>query len=257
MTMKKKKKSNLSNVYSVLVVGSNPNDLISEYDLNIDTKPYILYKYSDMDKLRQNKILFYEELKKSTSINKRLVETMDLTIKALSEMSDMEHFKEIGKDYGFDGDGNIISTENPKGKWYTCEEGGKHFSESLKNKSGEWVTSELMGNIKWSDIHRNEDKMSVYNRTWDLCVNKLKIETDKDNTIYENMKDYSNYFKGFKNKTEYVEYSTSFFTNAILINNKWIDMEYSDSMDWVINFYDRYVLNIKKDELITIYECTK
>lgn len=253
----KKKQSNLTGVYSVLVVGSNPNDLISEYDLNIDVDPYILYKYDDMDKLRQNKIFFYEELKKNESINKRLSETIDLTIKTLNEMSDVEHFKEVGKDNGFDGNGNIISTENVKGKWYTCEEGGEYFSELLKNKNGKWVTSELMSNIDWPKIHRNKDKVNMYNRTWDLCVNKSKIETDKDNSIYQNMKDYTNYFEGFKGKSEYVDYSTSFFTNAILFNNKWLDIEYSDSMDWVINFYDNYISNIKKDELITIYQCAR
>lgn len=252
-----KKKNDLLGVYSVLVIGNNPNDLISEYDLNIDTEPYVLYKYNDMDKLRQNKILFYEELKKNTDTNKGLFETIDLTIKALSDMSDVEHFKESGKDYGFDGDGNIISTENTKGKWYTCERGGKYFSEVLKNKKGEWVTSELMGNIDWSEMHRNKAKVDMFNRTWDLCVNKLPIETDKDKTIYENMKDYVNYFKGFKGKSEYVNYSTSFFTNAVLNNNEWLDMEYSDSMDWVVNFYDRHILKIKKDETITIFQCAK
>lgn len=252
-----KKKNDLLGVYSVLVVGNNPNDLISEYDLNIDVEPYILYEYDNMAKLRQNKIIFYEELKRNINTSKGLIETINLTIKALREMSDLEHFKEAGKDYGFDGDGNIISTENINGKWYTCEKGGKYFSEVLKNKKGEWVTSELMGNIDWSEIHRNKDRVEMFSRTWDLCVDEIPIETDKDKKIYENMKDYVNYFKGFNDKSEYVNYSTSFFTNAVLSNNKWLDMEYSDSMDWVINFHDRYISNIKKDEIVTIFQCTK
>lgn len=255
--IKKRRNNNLLGVYSTLIVGDNPVELISKYDLNIDVEPYILYKYNDMGKLRQNKIIFYEELKKNASTSKRMVETIDLTIKALNEMTDIEHFQEIGRDYGFDGDGNIISTENKIGKWYTCEMGGKYFSETLKNRKGKWVTSELMGNIDWSDIHRNEDRVALFNRTWELCVDNIPIETDGDKNIYKNMKDYINYFKGFKDKCEYINYSTSFFTNAILINNKWIDMEYSDDIDWVINFYDRYISNIKKDETITIFQCTK
>ena len=65
------------------------------------------------------------------------------------------------------------------------------------------------------------------------------------------------YFESFKDDVQYVKYNTSFFTNAVVINGTWFDMDDCEPFGWVINFYDNYIKNLNEDKLITIFECTK
>ena len=71
------------------------------------------------------------------------------------------------------------------------------------------------------------------------------------------MRHLTDYFKNFKNKEEYIKYNSSFFTNAVILNGKWIDMEDFDYSDWIINYFNNYISKLKNDELISIFECTK
>lgn len=243
--------------FSVLVVGDNPDDQISVFDSLIDLEdPYILYHYSDISKIRKSKIKFYEELLKNYD-NPNTIDVLNKEILKLKSFTNEEYYNYLGELNSYDENKNIITFENPNGKWTTCERGGKIFSNYLKNINNNGVISDINSNINWSLIHRNEQEVNKHNRTWLLCVDGVNPESDFDYKIIKNMSRITNYFNSFKCKEEYINYSTSFWTYAIIINGKWFDMEEEKDIDWIINFYDTNIKNLPKKTLLTIYECTK
>lgn len=251
------KNSELLSYFSLLVIGDNPDEKVFKYDMMDDSdKSYIIYEYKDVPVLRKNRIFFYEEFKKKT-VDKKIIDTINKQLNKLKSQTDIDYYTELGEYYTYDEHMNIISNENPKGKWITCDKGGKLFNSYLKDFNGNNITSGLKKNIDWNNIHLNENKVNLYSRTWDLCVNKIKPENDKDKQIISNMKLYTPYFKQFKNKEEYTKYSCSFWTYAIIVNNEWFDMEEINEYSWITNFYDKYIKDLSDDTLITIYECTK
>lgn len=242
--------------FSVLVIGDNPDEQIGKYDSMKDVpKPYILYNYSDIHKLRGNKLKIYQELLKKFK-NSREKEPINKKIAELKGLSDQEYYQQLGELNSFDEHNNIISTENPYGKWLTCEKGGRIFSKYMLDYNGNGLVSGKKEDFDWSLFHMNQQRVDVYGRTWDLCVNNIKPETDKDATILKNMAPYKSIFKTFKNKEDYIKTSCSFWTYAIVFNGDWLDMYGKDGNTWICHFYDTFIKSLPKDELITIYECT-
>lgn len=257
-TIKINKNSGMLDYFSVIVIGDNPDSEIEKYDSMRDvSKPYIIYKYSDIHKIRLERIKFYSEFMKNTK-DLNIINGIKKQLNSLNSMSDIEYYSQLGELHSYDLDKNIISTENPFGKWITCDKGGRIFSNYLKDFNDNGINCAKECDIDWSLIHLREDKVNIYNRTWDLCVNKINPETDKDKEILKNMRKYDSYFKNFLNKDEYVKVSSSFWSYAVIDNNKmWFDMENVDEFDWIINFYDKFIKDLDPNTLITIYECTK
>lgn len=243
--------------FSVLVIGQNPDEQILKFDMMEDVKnPYIIYNYSDLNKIRKNKIKIYKELIKSINILKDK-EVLLKKIDELKNITDEQYYFSLSELNMLDSNKNIISTENPDGKWLTCEKGGKIFSNYMKDNNDNGIISCKKNDVAWPLTHMKKDKTNLYDRTWELCVNDLSPETDKDKNIINNMKSYKIYFNSFKNKKEYIKMSCSFWTYAVCINGEWVDMDDKDEFDWISNFYEKFIEKLPSDELITIYECTK
>jgi len=243
--------------FSVLVIGINPEEQISKYDEMSDAKePYILYQYKDMGKLRKLQIEIYKGYLKSIKDLQSKNILID-KINDLKSISDENYYLRLSDYYQFDINKNIISNDNPDGKWLTCEVGGRMYSEKLINLDNIYVTSGKKTDINWSVIHLNPGIVNKYKRAWELCNENSPITTPEDFKILENMKGFVNYFEHFTDKNQYIKYNSSFFTNAIIVNGKWLDMENSSYVDWVINYYDNFISGLKPNDLITIFECTK
>lgn len=244
--------------FSVIVIGDNPDDTILKYDLTEDIdKPYVIYSYSDIGRIRKDRIKFYSEFLK-TATDQKSISGIENQLTELKSMNDLEYYVHLGEVYDYDADKNIISTENPMGRWLTCEKGGKIFSNYLKDFNGNGIISANKNQIDWNLIHLPIDRANLYSRTWELCVDNINPVTDKDKGIIKNMKAYAPYFKNFKNKDEYVKMMCSFWSYSVITENGiWVDMENVDEMEWTINFYDKFIKELSSNTLITIYECTK
>jgi hypothetical protein len=117
----------------VLVFGETPDDDMLKFDMLKDiSEPYILYKYSDIGKIRKNRIRFYEQVKNETN-DKKIKDGIDVQIKLLKDETDLSYYISLGELYSFDSQKNIISTENPNGRWVSCEIGGKLFSDYMRD----------------------------------------------------------------------------------------------------------------------------
>jgi hypothetical protein len=63
------------------------------------------------------------------------------------------------------------------------------------------------------------------------------------------------YFAQFKNKEQYVRHSTSFFTYGVATAKEYHEVDYTVSdMDWVSNFYDKFIKPLEGNPLLSIYE---
>ena len=244
--------------FSVLVIGEKPDDIISNFDEMLELEePYVLYQHKNKNQYRKQKIESYKQFLNTFDDTKSKNIIID-KINELKKMSDEQYYNSLSELYEFDKDKNILSMDNPNGRWITCEKGGRIYVDKLKDKTGKNISSGIVGEIDWLNIHRNIDSVNLYSRTWDLCVNKAEPKTGEDHVILNNMKSYQPYFKNFVGgKEQYVNYNTSFWTNAIVIDGEWIDIENKDYSDWIINFYDNFISKLGHNELVTIYECTK
>ena len=70
------------------------------------------------------------------------------------------------------------------------------------------------------------------------------------------MKNRADYFFNFKNKEEYVDYSTMFFTFGIATSEHFIkrDELQESEIDYIRSFYDKYISKITDNPLLSIYE---
>lgn len=177
-------------------------------------------------------------------------------LKHIKEISSFEYYKEITEGLYYDKNGNALTDENPDGKYDTCQI-GKHFSVPFTLINGSESYSALKKDIDWSKMHQNNT--DVYYSAWELCVEGREPNTKEEEVIKDNMLEKTGYFDNFKDKEEYVAYSTSYWTWAYVDNERWQDVDTEcngDSIKWINDYYEKYIQPLPEDTLLTIYECT-
>lgn len=87
-----------SNVFSVLVVGDAPEELLSKYDIKAEVKQYVKYKYLDSQKYQDRSIKALEKILDDADkigIDNTIKERLRERLKVLSKMSSFEYYKEL------------------------------------------------------------------------------------------------------------------------------------------------------------------
>ena len=103
-----------------IVAGDNPSELMEYYDKNRKVEPYIVYRYSDAEELRQRYIESYQLMlnQDNSEYEKEYIQEMILD---LSEMSADDFYYEITDGMTIDPEnGNAISDVNKDGKFSYC-----------------------------------------------------------------------------------------------------------------------------------------
>ena len=63
------------------------------------------------------------------------------------------------------------------------------------------------------------------------------------------------YFSNFKSKKDYVIYSCAFWCYGLATENEYKEFgEDENDMDWIFNFYDKFISTLDPNTLLTIYE---
>ena len=97
-----------------IVAGDNPSELMDQYDRNRKVTPYVVYQYSDAEKLRQEYIKSYQKMLDSGS-NEYDEEYIKDTIMDLSEMTSDDFYYDITEGLSIDPDnGNAMSDANSR-----------------------------------------------------------------------------------------------------------------------------------------------
>jgi len=247
-----------SRFFSVMAVGENPSAIMENFNMNKQVEPYVKYKYLDADKYKKSAIKVLESILKDydkVGIPNMPKELIEERLKALKSLSTFEYYKELTDGLYYDENGNALSTENKNGKWVTCRI-GRNFAIPLKLKNGEEAYSALNKDIDWNAMHKVNQE--TYAAAWEIVMEDREPITEEEKTIYEAMKDKDMYFSKFKNKEAYVNYSTSYWNYAFVDSQQgWIDIDDEKNEDeWINNFFDRFVRNLKDNDLVTIFECS-
>lgn len=247
-----------SKVFTVMVVGDNPSEMMEKYNANLKVEKYIKYKYLDADKMKNNSIKVLDEILKDPNkfnMNQYQIDSLKDRIKQLKSMSTFDYYSELTRGLYIDNNGDAWSDENPNGKWQTCSL-GNNFSTPLKLKNGGETNSACVRDIDWDALHLQNTQL--YDAVWDLVHHVREPLNDEEKVLLDNMSDKTNYFARFKNKDEYVIHSCAYWNYAYLDENGWVDMDDGNGdIDWISHFYEIYCAHLSKRERVTIFECTK
>ena len=244
-----------SRFFSVMVVGDNHKELMDKYSFDLEVEPYIRYEYLKADKYQNNSIKALDNLLNNADkagLEPQLKEGLERRIKALKKMTPFEYYRELTDGMYYDENGNALTTENPNGHWVTARI-GKNFSLPLKLKDGTETYSAKADDIDWWAMN---EPTAMYEAAWEMVMEGREPTNAAEERVYESMKDKTAYFSNFKDKDDYVTYSTSHWNYAFVDKNGWVDMSDEDERKWITNFFERFIKDIDPNETVTIYECT-
>ena len=244
-----------SRFFSVMVVGDNHKELMDKYSFDLEVEPYVRYEYLKADKYQSNSIKALDNLLNNADkvgLEPQLKEGLERRIKALKKMTPFEYYRELTEGLYYDENGNALTTENPNGHWVTARI-GKNFSLPLKLKDGTETYSAKADDIDWWAMN---EPTAMYEAAWEMVMEGREPTNAAEERVYESMKDKTAYFSNFKDKEDYVTYSTSYWNYAFVDKNGWVDMTNEDEKKWITNFFERFVKNIDPNDTVTIYECT-
>ena len=244
------------NHFICIVAGNNPDELLEPYDNSKHKEKVTVYKYADREKIKDIYLSLRKELaeKSVTEEEKKLILN---DIEEVKEMTADEFYFDYTGDFTLDEKtGDAIDYKNPQGKWDTARL-GRVFASPFILKDGSESYSARICDIDWDKVHGNGKEM--YRKLWDMVMDGVPPETEVETTMYENMKNRTEYFRKFGDKDTYVTSNTSFWGFAFLSNMiGWKELD--DTMDqftWMSCFYDIYIKTLPQDTLLSIYECTR
>ena len=247
-------------IYSVLVVGNNPVELMGDYSAGKKVEPYVKYRYEDAKTLQENAIKLLNVLidgYKEKGFSEFQRDYFKNNLDQFSSMSSFEYYTMLTEGMQYDKDGNAISDENPEGKWALYEV-GKDKSPSFILKDGTESKKTRYGEVDWIRTHLNPDAGKQFKTAWELMVDGREPVDEEENRLKKNWEAGKMYFNNFKTADEMILFNTSFWTYAYLDKDGWIDVDTEkDSSEWVVGFYDRFLAKLGEDELMTVFEYTR
>ena len=245
-----------NNTYTCLIVGENTAERTAKYTQKYQETPRTLYRKEDRKAIKESFIKARETwLKVRDASLARFDDFVTDEIKKLHAMKDKDFFSKLagGKDCSIDAKtGNIITflSENYKADFIMPIEDGFIL------KDGKKVSSAKKGNIDWGAMHMANTKK--YEIAWDCVMGTKSPVTDEERNIYENMKGLKPYLASFGDRETYIKSSCSFVAYAVLTKeDEWLEMdETQNQYTWTAEFYDRFIVPLSDDTLLTLSLCT-
>lgn len=228
-------------IYTVLVAGDVD---LSDYDLNKQVSPYVVYKYNEKHKIREQAINVYQEFVQninSKSNNQLLKPLIECKLQEIIEMTDEEYFEKVTNGMTFDNKtGDALNNINPKGRYRTIKEANEKYTVPLFEKSFECQVCDL-------DLTTKKDDLSEkYAEHWDYimtCAPFIKEE----------------YINNYKDKDTYVNVMTEpLFYNAFVSEKTgWLEQGDEDQIQWILTFKERFIDNLPKNTKLKVYNFTR
>lgn len=201
-----------TNYYTVLIVGDVD---VKEYDKSLIVEPYVAYKFSDRSKIKSEALIMYkmclENLKSDSLAAYFISHKRDM----IQDMTDEEYFEEITKNMTYDElTGDAISTINPNGKYQFLGPMPSDAISPFGDNIFEGTVADLL-KYEFGDVEK-----------------KIALEN------FDELQELS----PFKSHEEYVEFQTSFFTNAFVSKETgWLQQIDEDQVQWGITFQKRFI----------------
>lgn len=245
-----------SRFFSVMVIGENPQEILSKYDMNKKVELHAKYKYLDAKKMHSAALKMLSTIlddPKKIGLTEFQLEYFRNRYKAIKSLSPFEYYMSVTEGMYYDENGDAMTDENPEGKWVTATI-GKNFSLPLILLDGSACYQARAGEINWEAMNSDE---TVYVIAWETVIDGREPQTDEEKRIYEAMKDSTEYLSKFASKEAYVRYCTSFWCYAVVDENGWTDIDGAgNDAEWISNFADRFGKPLEPDQLVSIFECS-
>ena len=239
-----------------MVVGDDPAAILDNYRMDKKVEPYVKFKFLQAEKYKEAAIKVSEKLLEDGAIamiTPEVKSALETSLKNLKAMSTFDYYRKLTEGMYYDENGDALTDKNPNGKWKTAHI-GRNFSLPLILKNGREVYTAKCSEVDWARMHLTNQE--VYSAAWEMVMEGREPATEEEKTIYEAMKDKQVYFSKFFSKEHYVKYSTAYWNFAYVDDKNWFDMNGIDESAWIEHFYDRFITQLKPDDIISIYECT-
>ena len=257
-------KSVMKTILVISYKDEDPDLIARKYSADAPVEPYVLMKREDAGVKKAEFEVLLEDIIKSKELplSEKSREYYKDLLYTVRDMSDEDYFLERTDGCDYDDDGNALSTMNPEAHYryprcyqFRLDTRGEEaeFSNPFHLKDGTIAYQAHVSEIDWN--RENGYNKHLYESAWDICVNGKEPLTEEEKIIKENMSNRTEYFAQFKNREQYVRHSTAFFTYGVATEKWYKEVDYSISdMDWVAEFYDRFISNLEGDPLLSIYE---
>lgn len=242
--------------FTAIVVGDNPDEIMKKYDLSVKVEPYVVYKLDDIKKYKENTLKAYKYLAESDIMPETIRNEYNERVQEIENMSDIDFYADLTADFDIDENtGDALCDINPNGHYNVCKL-GKNLAMPLIDKNDQETFQARKQDIAWDKIHlANQD---VYKAAWEMVMGDRKPSNDEEKTIYENMKNRTEYFSYYGDEATYVASSTAFWGYAFVTKDEWVELaDNVKQIQWVTEFYDRFIKNLPNDTLISVYECIR
>ena len=240
-----------------VVAGENPEKQMEPYDSKKEVEKYIVYKYADAEKLKNDHIKLCKSIIDNENIPEADKEETRMYLDTLLHTNADDFYYDITMEYDLDEDtGDAYSTKNKNGKWEYFGDGGEYAMHFIL-KDGETSHQAKKCEIDWDKIHNHG--IETYKAAWETVMEGRKPENQYEEQIYNNMKNAITYFNKFETKENYIASCTAFWGYAFLSpETGWLELEPNvNQFEWMNNFYDRFIKPLPEDTLLTIFECKR
>lgn len=240
-----------------IAAGENSEDEMQKYDSNKKVGKYLVYRFEDAEKIRQQYIDMYEKVLQSDNVSQADKNDVKELLEPIKNMSSDDFYYDLTLDYELDDEtGDAYSTKNPSGHWSGFARGNS-FSIPFALKDGTTSPRARKGDIDWEKMHYHD--IEKYAATWEMVVEGRKPQNDAEKQMYEYMKNATGYFQKFGTKENYVTSCTAFWGYAFMSpETGWVELEPNvNQFEWMNGFYDRFIKPLPDDTILTIFECVR
>lgn len=248
---------NDTNYFSVVIAGDKPKKILSRYSSSKKGKKHIVYEFDKAEEYQKKQIAVYEELLKSDKLGKAEKDYFQEEVEYWKKMSPKDFYLERTAGYELDENGNAVTDKNIDGKFNTYSTTPKHCMPLIL-KNGTKSYSARKKDVDWSKTHLGN--AWKYEVAWDTVIENKAPKNDAEKTIRDNMLPWKTYLQtNFGSKEDYVKGSDSFFGYAFVSEKLgWNELEDNFAQfKWVAEFYDKFIVPLSDDTLITICECVR
>lgn len=246
-----------TNYFSVVIAGDKPKKILSRYSSSKKGEKHIVYEFDKAEIYQKRQILYYEEVLKSDKLSDIEREYLKEEVESWKKMTPKDFYFELTAGYEIDEGGNALSDKNIDAKFNSYNL-SKPRCAPLILKNGQKVFSAKKKDIDWGKIHLGN--AWKYEVAWDTVIENKAPKNDIEKTIRDNMLPWKTYLQtNFGSKEDYVKGSDSFFGYAFVSEKLgWNELEDNFAQfKWVAEFYDKFIVPLSDDTLITICECVR
>lgn len=241
--------------FTTIVIGENPEEIISKYDNNATVEKHVLFELSRAKEYYDFHIKTLESALKEdflSDIERQLIEE---DIEYYKSIDEFDFYLELTEDYDVEEvTGNVYTTKNNINGKFDGYNLGKNFSLPLVLKNGDEQFSAYKEDVDWDKIHGNNKQ--TYISVWETVVEGRKPQNEDEEKVYNNMKNRTGYLDIFGSKENYVASNTAFWGYAYVDENGWYEVD-GDQFEWARNFYDRFIKPLPPTAKISVYECIR